>query len=187
MTDRDGLYGAARFADACQQVSGRVAPVRPIHGATLTVRTRTQDTPVVVLAKDARGYANLCTLITTAHMTGERGDPALTTSQVCERADGLIALIGPETEPGELAAARFAERPDLCDASLDIAEACRFDLGIGKVHFPEFPTPRGRSASSVLAERCWRGIGERGMRVTTEVRDRLDFELGQIHFMGYAA
>src|SRR5919201_6372432 len=39
MTDRDGLYGAARFADACRQVSERVAPIRPIYGATLTVRT----------------------------------------------------------------------------------------------------------------------------------------------------
>src|SRR5919198_599023 len=90
LVDRDGLYGAPRFADACRQVSERVAPVRPILGATLTVRTlqhrrggpraarrrgrqkgdpssaggaRPQpvfvDRSVVVLAKDATGYANL--------------------------------------------------------------------------------------------------------------------------------
>src|SRR5947209_8542366 len=34
ITDRDGLYGAARFAAACRRHG-----VRPIYGATLTVRT----------------------------------------------------------------------------------------------------------------------------------------------------
>src|SRR5919198_2685393 len=59
LTDRDGLYGTPRFADACRQVSERVAPIRPIYGATLTVRTRRRDTSVTMLAKDASGYANL--------------------------------------------------------------------------------------------------------------------------------
>src|SRR6266516_6278120 len=103
ITDRDGLYGAPRFAAAC----GRVG-VRPIYGAALTIRTRDAygravDRRVTLLAKDATGYGNLCRLITTAHMTGERGDPALTTGQICERATGLICLLGSESEPGILA------------------------------------------------------------------------------------
>ncbi|HEX9235817.1 MAG TPA: DNA polymerase III subunit alpha, partial [Actinomycetota bacterium] len=81
----------------------------------------------------------------------------------------------------------FVERPDLCDLTLQVAERCTFDLGIGTVHFPDFPTPRGRSAGSVLAERCWRGITDREMKSTPEVRDRLDHELAQIQVMGYAA
>jgi error-prone DNA polymerase len=81
----------------------------------------------------------------------------------------------------------FAERPGLCDATLEIAERCTFDIGIGNVHFPQFSTPAGRSAGSVLAERCWRGMAERGMRPTREVRDRLDLELAMIQTMGYAA
>src|SRR5215510_13075699 len=72
MTDRNGLYGSARFAAACQREG-----VRPIFGATLTVRLHegreTADRSVVVLAKDARGYGNLCRLLTDAHMSGERG------------------------------------------------------------------------------------------------------------------
>jgi error-prone DNA polymerase len=289
LTDRDGLYGAARFAAAC-----RAHGVRPILGATLTVRSlrggRTEDRPVILLAKDARGYANLCRLITSAHMTGERGDPALTAGQVCERPEGLICLLGPASAPGASAvagladAARdaigpwrdafgrddlvvevqhrleagsaaevrrllrladeagvhavaaggvrylvpgdafladvlecmrelvplasnhvsrrnaegwlkpatamrelFAGAPELSDRTLELAERCEFDLGLGRVHFPQFPTPRGRSATSVLAERCWRGMGERGMTPTAEVRDRLSFELDQIRVMGYAA
>src|SRR5438067_4801169 len=50
MTDRDGLYGAARFADACRHTG-----VKPILGTTLTVRTITADRTVVLLAKDAAG------------------------------------------------------------------------------------------------------------------------------------
>src|SRR4051794_38007916 len=83
--------------------------------------------------------------------------------------------------------ALFEERPDLCDAALEVAESCRFDLGLHQVHFPEFPTPAGRSAGSVLAERAWRGVEDRGMKRTLEVEDRLNLELSMIQRMGYAA
>jgi len=292
LTDRDGLYGAPRFAAACRHYG-----VRPIFGATLTVRTVAGDRLVTMLAKDAAGYGSLCRLITSAQMSGERGDPALTTGQVCERADGLICLLGPESEPGRLAIqgrldaaydalrpymeaygspergdsspnlfvevrnhlepdstsqvrqmvkladhsgvpavatngvrylmqkdafladvlecmreivplaqhhvsrrngegylkpaedmrALFAQRPELCDRTVEIAERCEFDLAVGEKHFPDFPTPRGRSAGSVLAERCWRGMTDREMKPTREIRDRLDHELALIKKMGYAA
>jgi len=99
LTDRDGLYGAARFVKACEQQG-----VEPILGASLTVRAEVgaavgdaalrlrssrrsaahresprrgvpdrSDTPVVLLAQGAVGYANLCRLITDAHMLGEQG------------------------------------------------------------------------------------------------------------------
>src|SRR5438093_5794274 len=51
LTDRDGLYGAARFVSACSQVG-----VRPLLGATLTTEaasgsprasTRSPEVPVV--------------------------------------------------------------------------------------------------------------------------------------------
>jgi error-prone DNA polymerase len=287
LTDRDGLYGTARFVHACQKVG-----VRPILGATLTVRDPSPGpatTSVILLAQDERGYANLCRLITDAHMIGERGDPSLASEQICAHAEGLVSLLGPRSLPGSLAvngrfdAARraidpfkeafgerlfvsvqhrlepnsaaevrlllrlaewigakavatnpvrylvprdafladalecmreivpiasnhvsrvnaegslkpapemralFAERPDLCDRTLELAESCAFDIGLRKVHFPDFPTPKGRSASSVLAERCWRGMEHREMEATPEVRDRLDLELALIQKMGYAA
>src|SRR5207247_502311 len=83
--------------------------------------------------------------------------------------------------------ALFAERPDLCDRTIELAESCTFDVGLRTVHFPDFPTPRGRSAASVLAERCWRGMDGRAMEATHEVKDRLDLELALIQRMGYAA
>src|SRR5437870_9475241 len=48
ITDRDGLYGAARFADACRRVG-----IHPIHGATVTVRTVRGDHTIVLLAKES--------------------------------------------------------------------------------------------------------------------------------------
>jgi error-prone DNA polymerase len=295
LADRDGLYGAARFVDACAREG-----VRPILGASLTVReagtlplSRTgrkpPDASVVLLARDAAGYANLCRLITDAHMAGERGDPSVTPEQVCAHPGGLVALVGPASSPGALAlagrpdAARraldpyreafgerafvavqhrleedsprevrallrladragvravatnpvrylvpedafladalecmrelvplsrtnvtrrnaegwlkppaemgalFAERPDLLTATREIAESCEFDLELRGVRFPDFPTPAGRSASSLLAERCWRGLERRGMNATGSVRDRLHHELAMIHKLGYSA
>ena len=90
-------------------------------------------------------------------------------------------------KPAEAMRMLFAERPDLCDATLELAEACRFDLGLRRPRFPTFEGEGGRSATSVLAERCWRGLERRGMRPTREVRDRLDLELGTIHRLGYSA
>jgi error-prone DNA polymerase len=349
MTDRDGLYGAARFAAACRDLG-----VKPIFGAWLTLhgegggsvasrrrsasparslsegdarvspsprppsraaalRARSlrlgsaeepplrtppphfgeasdrSSTRVLLLARDGVGYANLCRLITSAHMRGERGEPWLAPREVMERAEGLVCLLGPESPPGALAlggrpgAARevarpwreafgpwcfvevrnlvepgsvaqvrallrladeaglpavatnavrylrpedafladalecmreiapvdehhvsrrnsegwlkppsamralFAERPEVCDASVRIAEGCEFDLGIGRVHFPDFPTPPGRTATSLLAERCHTGLRNRGMRMIPAVRERLDRELDDIRRMGYAA
>jgi error-prone DNA polymerase len=285
LTDRDGLYGAARFVAACER-----GGIRPILGASLTVREGGHDAPLVLLAQDGRGYANLCRLVTDAHMLGERGDPSITATQICAHATGLVALAGPRSHAGRLAvrgrtdaaaetlhpfreafgrerlyvaaehrmergsnteiramlrlaeradlravatnpvrylvpedafladalecmreivpiaanhvsrsnaegwlkpaeAMRllFAERPDLCDATLEIADACRFHLGLKRVHFPDFPTPAGRSADAVLTERCWAGVHDRGMTDDERLRDRIHLELSMIRRMGYAA
>src|SRR3990170_394487 len=120
LTDRDGLYGAARFVAACEAVG-----LRPILGAAMTLdgpegpgglRFAGQSPPnprsakppgphIVLLAQDERGYANLCRLITDAHMGGERGDPLLTPEQICAHSAALFAILGPSSLPGELAVA----------------------------------------------------------------------------------
>jgi error-prone DNA polymerase len=287
LTDRDGLYGAARFVAACEREG-----VQPILGASLTVRAATPppiDAHIVLLATDAAGYANLCRLITDAHMLGERGDPWVDVRQILAHASGLIALLGPGSSAGRLARsgridsaagelrrfkeafgdrlyvsvehrveegsnaeiramlraaeraevhavatnpvrylepadafladalecmrrivpigatnisrvnaegylkppaamrALFAERPDLCDATLEIADRCAFDLGLKQLHFPDFPVPGERSADAALSERCWRGVHERGMTDTPQLQERVHLELRMIRQLGFAA
>ena len=59
VTDHDGLYGAMEFARAA-----RAANIAPITGAELTLA---DGSHLTLLAETARGYANLCRLLTAAH------------------------------------------------------------------------------------------------------------------------
>ncbi|MFE7274604.1 DNA polymerase III subunit alpha [Streptomyces sp. NPDC057623] len=125
LTDRDLLGGAVRFAKACA-----AAGVRPLFGVELAVeefglpgagesagqRRRVpvrggvfvdESMPrVTFLARDgARGWADLCRIVSAAH-AGE-GSPLLPRGD--NRGDGLIVLLGVESDVGRALA---AGRPD---------------------------------------------------------------------------
>ncbi|MEO2139272.1 MAG: PHP domain-containing protein, partial [Thermoleophilia bacterium] len=100
LTDHDGLSGSLEFAHAAA-----AAGVRPITGAEVTVRTGTPGTVpghahVTLLAMNARGYANLCRLITIAHThTRDSADrratpPALPLEMLALHNEGLACLSG---------------------------------------------------------------------------------------------
>ncbi len=90
ITDVMGVYGAVRFQKACREEG-----VRPIFGAELCLN----NAPLVVLAASPTGYANLCRLLTEAHLAS-RKDPSLPLHALHEvehlrdRADGLFCLTG---------------------------------------------------------------------------------------------
>src|SRR5205085_9199494 len=68
LTDRNGLYGAMPFSDACSAKG-----VQAIVGALLAVARPENLGPaaldwLVLLAKDEQGYANLCKLVSAAHL-----------------------------------------------------------------------------------------------------------------------
>ncbi|HEY2614841.1 MAG TPA: error-prone DNA polymerase, partial [Chthoniobacterales bacterium] len=87
LLDRNGVYGAQRFA-----VTAREHGVRPIVGAEFTM----EDGSVLpVLVKDRRGYENLCELLTQAHLrSAEKGECTIRWKELSEFADGLVALSG---------------------------------------------------------------------------------------------
>ncbi|HYJ06659.1 MAG TPA: error-prone DNA polymerase [Chthoniobacterales bacterium] len=86
LLDRNGVYGAQRFA-----VAAREKNVRPIVGAELTM----EDGCVLpVLVKDRAGYANLCSLLTQGHLRSAKGECAFQWSELSEFSKGLIALSG---------------------------------------------------------------------------------------------
>jgi error-prone DNA polymerase len=120
LTDRDGAYGAVKFVTACMQHG-----VRPVLGADLAVgalpaRSKTPARGgayvdhrlprVTLLARDGRGWASLCRLVSATHLAGERGVPVTTLELIAEHAQGLVVLLGPDSEVGRALARR---RPDL--------------------------------------------------------------------------
>ncbi|HSV41392.1 MAG TPA: DNA polymerase III subunit alpha [Nocardioidaceae bacterium] len=150
LTDRDGTYGAVRFAKACLRTG-----VRPILGVDLAfahtgaipsslleVPPERRRTPVrggafrdpklprvTFLAASKRGWAAVCRLVSATHLAGERGDPVCTLDLVAEHVSGplsrgqVLMLLGPGSELGRAATLR---RDDLAHAAvrpwLDLAE-----------------------------------------------------------------
>jgi len=93
VTDHDGLYGSLEFAHAAKAFG-----VRPITGAEVTLA---DGSHVTLLVESARGYANLCRLLTEAHrhtrLPGRETEllpPALEQTLLEELNDGLICLSG---------------------------------------------------------------------------------------------
>ena len=96
LTDHNGLYGSMEFAHAAKR-----ANLQPITGAEITLRECFPgfEEPegghhVTLLAETPQGYANLCRLLTDAHMGSERGDARLPLPSLLELCEGLILLTG---------------------------------------------------------------------------------------------
>ncbi|MEO5773690.1 MAG: DNA polymerase III subunit alpha [Sphingomicrobium sp.] len=117
LTDRNGLYGAMPFSDYCEKKG-----VQPIIGTTLAV-ARPLDIGgqpgqidwLVLLAKDESGYANLCKLVSAAHLDRPISEePHVGFAALEQASEGLIAL----TAGRDGALARL-----LADGQADIAAA----------------------------------------------------------------
>lgn len=107
LTDRDGLYGAVKHVRACQ-----AAGIRPLLGTDFALPDGSR---VTLLARGRAGWGSLCRLVSATHLRGERGEPITSRELVGEHADGLIALLGPESPAGRAAIDR---RPDLARTCL---------------------------------------------------------------------
>ena len=83
----------------------------------------------------------------------------------------------------------FAEVPEALSNTLLIAERCNVNLDRKGYHLPEFPVPEGFTAETYLRHLCEEGARKRyASRATSpEVQERLDYELGVINKMGFAA
>src|SRR5512141_1066503 len=81
----------------------------------------------------------------------------------------------------------FAEVPEALSNTLLIAERCNVDLGFKGCHLPDFPVPEGFTAETYLRYLCEEGASNRYLKDanSSRVRERLDYELGIIHKMGF--
>ena len=81
----------------------------------------------------------------------------------------------------------FAEVPESLSNTLLVAERCHVDLSFKGYHLPDFPVPDGFTAETRLRYLCEQGARKRygGQADSPQVRERLDYELGIIHKMGF--
>ncbi|MEQ8677994.1 MAG: DNA polymerase III subunit alpha [Aggregatilineales bacterium] len=85
LTDHDAVYGAVRFSKAAKS-----AGIHPVFGAELTL----DSGHLTLLVKDARGWSNLCWLITQARHNAPKGEACFPEHLLENHTDGLIALSG---------------------------------------------------------------------------------------------
>ena len=114
LTDRDGLYGAVRFAKAAvatpqfaalcgaeltlESAASERHP-EPVEGRASRPARSAKDVPtdtprIVLIAADKAGYANLARLISTAQLRGRKRDSRLRLEDLDGRTAGLVALSG---------------------------------------------------------------------------------------------
>src|SRR3954449_159697 len=82
--------------------------------------------------------------------------------------------------------ADFPGQEDALRRTLEVAERCNVEIELGRILLPHFPTPDGRDPFDYLVELCEKGLERRYDTVTTELRERLQFELKTIREMGFA-
>ncbi len=89
ITDRGGVYGAVRFLQACRKLG-----VKPIIGTALEV----EGEEVVMIARNLRGYSNLCRLLSFAHADQPKGEARATIAKVAEHRGDLFYLSATDDE-----------------------------------------------------------------------------------------
>ena len=92
-----------------------------------------------------------------------------------------FSFISPET-----AEKYFADLPDALANTQKIADRCNLKLELGKWVFPDFKVESGLSPGEELKRLTYEGLARRGVEQTTEVTERMEYELGIINTKGYA-
>jgi error-prone DNA polymerase len=86
MTDHNNVSAAVQFHQACEAEG-----LKPIIGAELTL---VGGHHLTLLAENPRGYANLCRLLSHAHLSQPRRQPAASIEALREYSEGLVCLSG---------------------------------------------------------------------------------------------
>ncbi|HKA57724.1 MAG TPA: DNA polymerase III subunit alpha [Gemmatimonadales bacterium] len=120
LTDRNGIYGSLAFAQAAKPLG-----IQAITGAEVTLSDGSQ---LVLLAETPQGYANVCRLLTEAHLGAERLDPRLPLSALEPRQEGVIILSGSRRD-GLLP--RTLENEGL-SAARKLADRCKATFGVDR-------------------------------------------------------
>jgi error-prone DNA polymerase len=86
VTDHNRLTGAIRFYDRASALG-----IKPIIGVEITLEGGFH---LILMSKNAKGYSNLCRLITDANLNNPHKKPALRKDVLANHSEGLICLSG---------------------------------------------------------------------------------------------
>ncbi|MCR5175589.1 MAG: DNA polymerase III subunit alpha [Anaerovibrio sp.] len=79
----------------------------------------------------------------------------------------------------------FGDYPEAISNTVRIAERCHVEFDFESRHLPNFPLPEGMTDEQYLRSLCEENLSSHYPEETKEVRDRLEYELGVIHTMGF--
>ena len=193
LTDRDGLYAAVRWVRECSRLG-----IRPVLGVDIAVeatqaarvhpdvQARTparggrwidETRPrVLLLATGSRGWASLCRLVSAAHIGDHtaRGEPWVPWSALREHSEGIVVILGADSEVGRYLA---DERATLAEAATRPWRAV-FDryLAIGVTSHRQlgFPLRRRHRYSTATAARMLGWAREQRLQELKEENHELD-------------
>lgn len=80
----------------------------------------------------------------------------------------------------------FSDVPDAILNTAKIADRCTLELTLGSWVFPKLSLPNNRTADEELRDAVYSGIVDREVEKTTELVDRIEYELKIIKDKGYA-
>ena len=80
---------------------------------------------------------------------------------------------------------KFKDNPEAVDNTQIIADMCDIKLELGKWVFPKYETKDGATYQEELAKLCNEGLAWREVAETSEVRERINYELKVIGDKGY--
>lgn len=180
ITDRGGVYGAVKHLQACRKLG-----VKPIIGSALEV----DGEELILIARNLRGYSNLCRLLSVAHADQPKGEARAPLATVAKHRGDLFYLsatdserrmrdlqeaLGKENVFSELHHHLRPEDPWILEGRSAMARRCRAPLvASNQVHYH---VPRRRMLHDVL-------VAIRHRATLDEVRDRL-FPNAEHHLKG---
>jgi DNA polymerase III subunit alpha len=79
----------------------------------------------------------------------------------------------------------FPGQADAMRRTLEVADRCNVEIELDRILLPKFDVPEGRDAFDYLVEQCEKGLQKRYDQVTSELQERLKYELTTIKEMGF--
>lgn len=71
----------------------------------------------------------------------------------------------------------FIQYPEAIENTAKIAQRCNLEIPLNRWILPEFPVPEGQTAETYLKKLAYERLSSRFVKITEEVKKRLDYEL----------